>query len=190
MDKKKRVSTKLIILIPVLVLGLVSIISNFTAVNNIRRVNRNATEITDFSMERVTRLASIEQRTQKIHLLGLSHIVATDLNTMIQLVDDIRAEQAKVEQELAEFEPYVDADTSGFYAAIVENYEGLVYESENLMAYSAAGNNEGAYSLANGAISDYSDAIDQNIEGVMGEFKQRTDTLKNSMNETAIFTKL
>ena len=28
------------------------------------------------------------------------------------------------------------------------------------------------------------------IEGVMGEFKQRTDTLKNSMNETAIFTKL
>ena len=62
--------------------------------------------------------------------------------------------------------------------------------SENLMDYSAAGNNEGAYSLANGAISDYSDAIDQNIEGVMGEFKQRTDTLKNSMNETAIFTKL
>ena len=62
--------------------------------------------------------------------------------------------------------------------------------SENLMAYSAVGNNEGAYSLANGAISDYSDAIDQNIEGVMGEFKQRTDTLKNSMNETAIFTKL
>ena len=62
--------------------------------------------------------------------------------------------------------------------------------SENLMAYSSAGNNEGAYSLANGAISDYSDAIDQNIEGVMGEFKQRTDTLKNSMNETAIFTKL
>ena len=62
--------------------------------------------------------------------------------------------------------------------------------SENLMAYSSAGNNEGAYSLANGAISDYSDAIDQNIEGVMGEFKQRTDTLKNFMNETAIFTKL
>lgn len=62
--------------------------------------------------------------------------------------------------------------------------------SENLMAYSSAGNNEGAYSLANGAISDYSDAIDQNIEGVMGEFKQRTDALKNSMKETAIFTKL
>ena len=62
--------------------------------------------------------------------------------------------------------------------------------SENLMAYSSAGNNEGAYSLANGAISDYSDAIDQNIEGVMGAFKQRTDTLKNFMNETAIFTKL
>ena len=50
------------------------------------------------------------------------------------------------------------------------------------MAYSSAGNNEGAYSLANGAISDYSDAIDPNIEGVMGEFKQRTDTLKNSIN--------
>ena len=163
MDKKKRVSTKLIILIPVLVLGLVSIISNFAAVSNIRRVNRSATDITDSSMERVSRLASIEQRTQKIHLLGLSHIVATDLDTMIQLVDDIRAEQAKVEQELAEFESYVDADTSGLYAAIVENYEGLVYESENLMAYSAAGNNEGAYTLANGAISDYSDAIDQNI---------------------------
>lgn len=45
MKKQGRVSTKMIILIPVFILGIVSIISSFLAVSNIRSVNANATQI-------------------------------------------------------------------------------------------------------------------------------------------------
>ena len=42
---KKNVSTKFIILLPVFILGIVSVLSNIVAVINIKRVNNNATQI-------------------------------------------------------------------------------------------------------------------------------------------------
>ena len=180
-EQKKRVSTRLIILIPVLILGFVSILSNLLSFNSIRKVNGDATQITDESMEIVNRLSDIEKQTQTIHLLGLSHIVATNLDTMINLVDKIRAEEAVLEQDLREYESYVDEETSDYYNAIVENYEGLKYECANLMAYSAAGDSEAAYALANGAISEYSDLIDENITYIREVVDQHVDAQKQSL---------
>ncbi len=52
MDKRQgRISTKMIILIPVFILGIVSIISNVAAVGNIQRVNSNARQIADGYMK-------------------------------------------------------------------------------------------------------------------------------------------
>ena len=45
MKKKSYISTKFIILIPVFILGFVSVVSNILAVTNIKRVNANATQI-------------------------------------------------------------------------------------------------------------------------------------------------
>ena len=47
MNKKKRTSLKVLILIPVFILGILSIISNAMAINNIRMVNSNASNIAD-----------------------------------------------------------------------------------------------------------------------------------------------
>lgn len=163
MDKKKRFSTKLIILIPVFVLGFVTIISNIVAVSSLRRVNASASQIADESMVSITRLAGLEQQTQNIHKLGLSHIIAIDLETMIQLVDDVRQEEDAFEKSLEEYQPYLTNDTKEYYDALIENYKGLKYECANLMAYSAAGKNEDAYALANGQIRSYADTIEDNI---------------------------
>ncbi|MCM1106651.1 MAG: methyl-accepting chemotaxis protein [Blautia sp.] len=182
MKQKKRISTRLIILIPVIILGLVSIISNLGSFSSIRKVNANATQITDESMESVTRLAEIEQQTQQIHILGLSHIVATDLTTMISLVDSIRAVQATLEQDLAEYRKFVGEDTSAYYDGIVTNYEGLKYETANLLAFSAAGDSEAAYALANGAISEYSGAIEQNIGSIRELVDQNVASQRASLS--------
>ena len=56
MQKKARISIKYIILIPVFVLGIVSIFSNIQAILNIKKVNTNATEITDTYMARISEL--------------------------------------------------------------------------------------------------------------------------------------
>ena len=81
MNQKKKLSTKLIILIPVFILGIFSIISNVMSVSNIRNVNRSAVQISEVSLKNVSGLAEIQKQTQDIHNLGLSHIIACLLYT-------------------------------------------------------------------------------------------------------------
>lgn len=164
MKKKKRVSIKALMLIPVFILGILSIISNLIAVNNIRRVNASASEIADTYISGIEELGQIQKETQSIHKLGLSHIIATDLTTMISLVDTIRAEQAKLEEYLEDYKQYLGEEDRNAYDALVTNYEGIKYELANLMAYSANGNNAEAYALANGAINDYSTSMQEQID--------------------------
>ena len=94
MDQNKKISTKIIIMIPVFILGIVSILSNVWALRSLRNVNNAATEISDRSMTNINELSEIEQQTMQIHNLALSHIVATDLNTMISIVEQIREEES------------------------------------------------------------------------------------------------
>lgn len=183
MKKQGRFSTKMIILIPVFVIGIISIISSVLAVKNIRKVNENATQIANGYMVCIADLGSIQTETEKIHRLGLSHIVATDLDSMISLVDVIRAEQTVLDGYLSDFERFIDDSDRENYEAILSNYEGLKYENANLMAYSANGNKEAAYALANGAISEYADKIDQNIIAIQEVVNNNADTAKQQLTK-------
>lgn len=183
MKKQGRFSTKMIILIPVFVIGIISIISSVLAVKNIRKVNENATQIANGYMVCIADLGSIQIETEKIHRLGLSHIVATDLDSMISLVDVIRAEQTVLDEYLSDFEQFIDDSDRENYEAILSNYEGLKYENANLMAYSANGNKEAAYALANGAISEYADKIDQNITAIQEVVNNNADTAKQQLTK-------
>ena len=183
MKKQGRFSTKMIILIPVFVIGIISIISSVLAVKNIRKVNENATQIANGYMVCIADLGSIQIETEKIHRLGLSHIVATDLDSMISLVDVIRAEQTVLDEYLSDFEQFIDDSDRENYEAILSNYEGLKYENANLMAYSANGDKEAAYALANGAISEYADKIDQNIMAIQEVVNNNADTAKQQLTK-------
>ncbi len=183
MKKQGRFSTKMIILIPVFVIGIISIISSILAVKNIRKVNENATQIANGYMVCIADLGSIQIETEKIHRLGLSHIVATDLDSMISLVDVIRSEQTVLDGYLSDFEQFIDDSDRENYEAILSNYEGLKYENANLMAYSANGNKEAAYALANGAISEYADKIDQNITAIQEVVNNNADTAKQQLTK-------
>ena len=183
MKKQGRFSTKMIILIPVFVIGIISIISSVLAVKNIRKVNENATQIANGYMVCIADLGSIQIETEKIHRLGLSHIVATDLDSMISLVDVIRSEQTVLDEYLSDFEQFIDDSDRENYEAILSNYEGLKYENANLMAYSANGDKEAAYALANGAISEYANKIDQNIMAIQEVVNNNADTAKQQLTK-------
>lgn len=166
MNQKKKLSTKLIILIPVFILGIFSIISNVMSVSNIKNVNRSAVQISEVSLKNVSSLAEIQRQTQDIHNLGLSHIIAVDLDSMIQLVEKIRSQEDALEKDLESYKIYVTPDTKKEYNDIKKNYEELKYECANVMAFSAAGKSEDAYELANGKISKCADAIESDIESI------------------------
>ena len=164
MNNKKRTSLKTLILLPVFILGALTIICNVMAINNIRTVNSNAADITDNCMMSVSDLGEIKNDIQVIQTLGLSHIIATDLNTMISVVGEINDNQEELEKKLDEYKKYVQNDDMDTYNSLVSNYNTMKYELGNIMAYSALGKNEEAYAIANGVVSDSSTAIQKDIE--------------------------
>lgn len=184
MQKKARISIKYIILIPVFVLGIVSIFSNIQAVLNIKKVNTNATEITDTYMARISELEKIQRETQNLHQMALSHIIATDFNTMVTLVDEIRKEESTVKEYLDAYKQYVSSDDEAFYKQLLSDYEGMNYEIANLMAYSANTQNEAAYALANGAISDYSNSMQNEIDTMVANANVGSEQAKVQLSVT------
>lgn len=181
MNQKKKLSTKLIILIPVFILGIFSIISNVMSVFNIKNVNRSAVQISEVSLKNVSGLAEIQRQTQDIHNLGLSHIIAVDLDSMIQLVEKIRSQEDALEKDLESYKTYVTPDTQKEYNDIKKNYEELKYECANVMAFSAAGKKEDAYELANGKISKCADAIESDIESIKKIVNQDADAQRQKL---------
>lgn len=101
MNNKKRISIKIIILTPVFVLGLLAILSNMASLRSLKRVNRTAVTIADVHMANITELSTIEKEVQEIHKIALSHIIATDFDTLIRVVDEVRAEEDVLDQYLA-----------------------------------------------------------------------------------------
>lgn len=181
MNQKKKLSTKLIILIPVFILGIFSIISNVMSVSNIKNVNRSAVQISEVSLKNVSSLAEIQRQTQDMHNLGLSHIIAVDLDSMIQLVEKIRSQEDALEKDLESYKIYVTPDTKKEYNDIKKNYEELKYECANVMAFSAAGKKEDAYELANGKISKCADAIESDIESIKKIVNQDADAQRQKL---------
>lgn len=170
-NTSKKNSIRLQILIPVAVLGIVSILSNFMAVRNVRNVNDEASIIADEYMTAIEDLASLENKAQSIHTAALSHIVATDFDTMSGLVDTIKNTEAEMEMSLVEYSKYVDADNAD-YIQLQSNYIAFKDSIKQLMAYSANQDTVNAYGIANGDVSTYATAMEGNIEAITTSITQ------------------
>ena len=194
-NKGRGISTKILILVPVFVLGVVSVISNLGAVSNIRSVNKSASQIANEYMTCISSLSDIQRETQQIHRLGLSHIVATDLSSMIELVESIRNEQEILDGYLEQFET-ITAGAGDFednYQTLLNHFESLKYEMANLLAYSANGKNEEAYALANGAIAEHSEAMLASIADMTQEARTGSEKAKDELSKVyskAFFTSM
>ena len=99
----KNISLKHRLIIPVALLGIVALLSNLLSFINIHNVNASAANIADNYMEGKSQLAEICQASMNIHKMALSHIVATDYDTMITLVQQIKEEEAVLDDMLAKY---------------------------------------------------------------------------------------
>ena len=164
---KKRLSLRYIILVPVIILGIVSVVSNIGSMNSLKRVNDTATKIVEENLYNITSLSEIQREAAAIHRLALSHIIASDFDSMVALVDSVRAEEAKLDAMLEEYSKRLPKDDEQAFTQFISSYEGLKYEIANLLAYSGNSKKTAAYELANGAISEYSSDMDAQIETMM-----------------------
>lgn len=183
MKRKSKLSIKAVILVPVFVLGIVSIVSNVTAIKNIQNVNSNAAEIADESLVSISKLGEIQEKAQGIHRLALSHIIATDLDTMIDLVDTIREEEALLDGYLEEYRRYVSGTEQQNFDKLLQNYDSFKYQIANLMAFSANGNNEKAYACANGDLLAFGMAMQENIDTIIADANKTAEEARKQLSE-------
>lgn len=183
MNNKKRISIKIIILTPVFVLGLLAILSNMASLRSLKRVNRTAVTIADVHMANITELSTIEKEVQEIHKIALSHIIATDFDTLIRVVDEVRAEEDVLDQYLETYKEDMIAADAQAYEKLVSDYEAMKYEIANLMAYSGNSQKQDAFDLANGLIKQYSDDMQIQIASIMSVIESNAEQASKSLTD-------
>ena len=181
-----KLGLKYSLILPIVLLGIVALISNILAVTNIRNVNTGASNIADNYMTGKTRLAEIRQSTMNIHKLALSHIVATDYHTMITLVGQIKEEEAALDVMLADYEDYVTPDDQMVYETLLTDYEAFKHALVELVCASANSKTQDAYTCANGDVATFGNAMENGINSLNTSINEQTDNARKQLSSVYI----
>lgn len=181
--KKRYGSIQPFILIPVLILGIFSVFSSMTGIKNIENVNSDASEIADNYLISISKLGDMQLTTQSLHELALSHIIATDFDTMVGIVDKIHETQAQLDEQLNGYTEYLSDENKADYELLCENIDNLNYYISDIMAFSALGDKVSAYACANGEIATYGNAIKECISRMTNETTNQAERMRNSLSD-------
>lgn len=165
-------SIKIKIMVPVLLLGIVSIISNIMSVYSLRSVNKTASTIADEYMTTITELDTIGQTAKSIHTHALSHIVATDFETMKAIVDEIEAEEATLAEALDTIKGYDNEAIASSYESMLADFKSFEDSVKILLAQSANQKTKDAYATANGSVAEQAKLLNGDIEKAIDDIKQ------------------
>ena len=154
------------LILPIVLLGLVTLLSNLLAVFSINNVHANAGTIVDEYMVSEARLEDIRRSMMDIHRLALSHIVAEDHATMIRLVQEIKAEEAELDGKLAGYQVFVDQGDEAVYRSLLEEYDAFKHALVYLVCASADSKTQEAYAMANGDVAGRSGAAEQGLDAL------------------------
>lgn len=182
MKKKNKSSIRFWLYLPIIVLGLIAVISNITSEHNIRKVNEKARVIADTYLVGITELSDIEGISKDIHAAGLSHIVATDSKSMIDYVNSINKKESQLDKKIDDLKKY-SAGQEGVYKNIIKNYSTFKDAIATMIALSADTKNEAAFAIANGKLKKSSEAmysgINRMISNVETASKKAEQQLEN-----------
>ncbi|MDE7206441.1 MAG: MCP four helix bundle domain-containing protein [Lachnospiraceae bacterium] len=179
MKKKFTIQQRLIL--PIILLGVVALVSNVLSVFSINNVNANASQIADNYMAGLETLQNIRHTTTNIHKMALSHIVATDYNTMITVVEQIKKEEKVLEAYLKEYESYVTEEEEEIYTQLLENYASFKHALVYLVCASADSKTQDAYACANGDVASFGSAIADNTDELYAAVSARTTEARQKL---------
>ena len=101
-----------------------------------------------------------------IHRLALSHIVAADHATMIQLVQEIKAEEAALNEKLSAYEGFVSEEDGATYQSLLNSYAEFKHALVYLVCASADSKTQEAYATANGDVARWGEAAEADIDAL------------------------
>lgn len=178
---KGRLTLQQRLILPVILLGLITLLSNILAVFSINNVHATAGSIVDRSMVSEERLEDIRRSVMDIHRLALSHIVAADHATMIRLVQEIKAEEAALDGKLSAYESYVSEEDRETYQSLLHGYDELKHALVDLVCASADSKTQEAYATANGDVALWGEAVETDIDALSASVGARAEAAKGRL---------
>ncbi len=178
---KGRLTLQQRLILPIILLGLITLLSNILAVFSINNVHANAGRIVDSSMASEERLEDIRRSVMDIHRLALSHIVAADHATMIQLVQEIKAEEAALDEKLEAYQEFVSEKEREAYQSLQDSYGEFKHALVYLVSASADSKTQEAYATANGDVASWSRAAEAEIDALSDAVSQEAGEAKGRL---------
>ncbi|MDE6905732.1 MAG: methyl-accepting chemotaxis protein [Lachnospiraceae bacterium] len=178
----KHITLKQRLIIPIALLGMVALLSNILFIFNIHNVNSSAANIADDYMEGNSRLAEICQSSMNIHKMALSHIVATDYDTMITLVEQMKKEETLLDEKLADYKIHITPEDQPDYDALLSDYDSLKHALVHLVCASASHKTQDAYALANGEVALYANAMKEDIDTLNSSIRNQTSQARKRLS--------
>ena len=178
---KGRLTLQQRLILPIILLGLITLLSNLLAVFSINNVHANAGRIVDSSMASEERLEDIRRSVMDIHRLALSHIVAADHATMIQLVQEIKAEEAALDEKLGAYQEFVSEKEREAYQSLQNSYGEFKHALVYLVSASADSKTQEAYATANGDVASWSRAAEAEIDALSDAVSQEAGEAKGRL---------
>ena len=187
---KSRLTLQQRLILPIVLLGLITLLSNILAVFGIHNVNANAGIIVDRHMVSEAQLEDIRRSMMEIHRLALSHIVAADHATMIQLVGQIKEEEAALDEKLAAYASFVAPEDDTAYRMLLENYDSFKHALVFLVCASADSKTQEAYALANGDVAGFGSAAEEQIHLLYASVSHQAGAARNRLSMVYIISLL
>lgn len=182
--KKRSYSIRLMVMFPVIVLGIIGIISNVLALSNLQKVNRDAKKISENCVESIATLSDIRANVQNIHKMALQHIIATKYDTMISIVEETEAKEAELEEQLIKLQDYISEEEVGEYNNMVTNYLQYKKAFIQLIGFSATSDSASAYQYANGDFEKYGSGIQTSIDKIIDSANKQADVANKELVAT------
>ena len=169
------------LILPIVLLGLITLLSNLLAVFSINNVHANAGRIIDQGMTSVEQLEDIRRSVMEVHRLALSHIVAADHATMIQLVQEIKAEEGALDEKLGAFEAFVSPEGQTAFQELCSSYDELKHALVRLVCASADSKTQDAYATANGDVARWSGEAETAIDTLSGAVRAQVEASRGRL---------
>ncbi len=190
---KSRFSIKQRLILPIVLLGVVALISNALSIYSIHKVDANAVDIADNYMDGAAKLADIRRILLNTHKMALSHIVAADYDTMITIVNQIKQEEEELSRALEDFAvylAYIPEGEAAAYTQLKDDYGAFCHALVSLVCASADSKTQEAYACANGDVAYYSSEMEQKMaqldDAISSQARQARQRLKTVYHSSII----
>lgn len=194
MKKKRFISVASYIIIPVVILGLLSIVSAYISLAGLNSVNNTSEKIYGKQLENITVFDKINIRNERIQKLMLKFFLSSNKETMDQVWIEVESVIEEADNLMDQIDgTFEDSEMEEIFKTYRAHFSASIDNVNDLkkLAYkdSDSAINYANYSLAR-EVTRWSDILQEDIDKIMETNDQVTNELKMELNSVYNTSKL